>query len=155
MPRAFSIRAIMTLNYRSPSGEYRSRYDDPLPAALVVVAWLFIGFGVWTIILMVAEWTHNGMSFNLMCLGVFVGPGLLRLKRGWRIVALVLLWMTIIGQPLLLLAMLGGAPYRFHLLGRPATVTESVIIQSVTYVGAIWCYLILIRRDICRRFWLF
>jgi ABC-type sugar transport system permease subunit len=126
----------MTLDYQSPS-------KPSLPAALVVVAWLFIGFGIVSII---------GLP-----LGVFVGRGLLRLCPGPRTFALGLFWILII-LPLLVLPAVSLGILATIFPERMTNPTDGVLILAVLLAcpaGAFWSYKILVRRDIRQLFGLF
>lgn len=63
-----------------------------LPASLRIVAAVFIVYGLAASIDMVLAFTGGRIWINLGVLGLLIGPGLLRLSKGWRLVALVFVW---------------------------------------------------------------
>jgi hypothetical protein len=62
------------------------------PTSLRVVAALFFLAGVLGAINSVAALLHDSLHIRLEVLGLFIAPGLLKCRRGWRTCALVLLW---------------------------------------------------------------
>lgn len=67
-----------------------------LPISLKVVAILFILEGIYAVIETIIAYTLGQISINFMVLGLFIGPGLLALRSGWRTCALVFLWFGLI-----------------------------------------------------------
>ena len=92
----------------------------PLPTSLKVVAWFFILAGVYALIEVAVGLFNDRVSINLWVLGLFIGPGLLRLSRGWRTCALVFIWIALIGSPIAaLLSLAAEGPLDVKLLGQP------------------------------------
>lgn len=89
-----------------------------IPSALKIVAWLFIIGGICAVIEVVVALTQNRISINFGVLGLFIGPGLLKLRRGWRTCALVFLWIGLIAFPIIfLLGLSGTIPAYFEVFG--------------------------------------
>jgi len=62
-----------------------------IPLSLKVVAVLFIISGIFSVIEVVVDLMHSHINIHFGVLCLFVGPGLLRLRRGWRTCGLVFL----------------------------------------------------------------
>jgi len=80
-----------------------------LPASLKAVAILFIIGGIFCAIEVIVSLTLGRININLGVLGLFIGPGLLALRSGWRTCALVFIWIALISVPLVLLVMLSSS----------------------------------------------
>ncbi|MFH5802851.1 hypothetical protein [Alienimonas sp. DA493] len=128
----------------------------PLPTALKVVAWLFIITGALAAWDVLAALLNGRISLNFGVLGLFIGPGLLRLSSGWRTCGLVLLWIEMILIPLAILALVAsGGPLDVTLSGEPAG--EAPLLVGLGVVGAllalvVWEYRVLTRPDVRRLF---
>ena len=100
--------------------------------------------------------TQNRISINSGVLGVFVGPGLLRLRRGWRTCALVFLWIGLIIMPVIfLLGLLGTIPAYFEVFGTKLARIPSwwVSVGSIPFFLLVfWEYRVLTRPDVRRLF---
>lgn len=124
----------------------------PIPAALKVVAALFILSGVSAALEMLFALFQSRISINFGVIGLFVGLGLLGLRSGWRTCALVLLWIGMIGIPVIGLLMLGSsAPLNFAVFGvtighipKPA----GLVMAAGLFLLAVWQYRVLTRPDI-------
>jgi hypothetical protein len=73
---------------------------EPLPLSLKIVAILFILMGVSDAITILGSLMQNHIDVRFGVLGIFIGPGLLRLKAGWRTCALVFTWLSLILAPI-------------------------------------------------------
>ena len=62
-----------------------------IPVAVQVVAWLMILTGVWGGLGILFSLGRGGLFLDLKVLYLFVGIGLLKLRNGWRVCALVFL----------------------------------------------------------------
>jgi hypothetical protein len=138
-----------TLHYASPS------QAPGYPIALKVVAWLFIIFGVLAVLEIVAALFAGRVSLNVGVLGIFVGRGILRLRRGWRTCALVLLWLCMIIVSVVAVMILAGAG-KMTLFGTRVGRHEALVFGLPLTLGylalGIWQYRVLTRPDVRRLF---
>ena len=127
-----------------------------LPTSLFVVAVLFIVHGAFSLMEVLVSLMSFGININLGVLGLFIGPGLLRLSRGWRTCALVLIWIAMVAVPLVGLFMIAGdGPLDFKLFGHTVGhVPKAVGLMFAALIFAItvWEYRVLTRPDIRRLF---
>ena len=95
---------------------------------------------------------NNHININFGVLGLFIGPGLLRLSRGWRTCALVFLWIAIIGAPFIAIIFIAhSGPLNFTLFGQKvghASKEIGLAIAAIVFVIALWQYRVLTRPDI-------
>ena len=90
-----------------------------IPASLKAVAILFILGGIFAVIEVLVSLAHSHLNINFGVLGLFIGPGLLALRPGWRTCALVFLWIAMIGIPIIAILMLGHSnPLDFKVFGQ-------------------------------------
>lgn len=82
-----------------------------------MVAVLFIISGVLAALQVIARLLHGDIDLNFGVLAFFVGPGLLRLSRGWRTCGLVLNWIVLILFPILGVIVIGGGGSVHNSLG--------------------------------------
>lgn len=120
----------------------------PLPASLTAVAVIFIVFGALV---------HGNIDLDFGVLGLFVGPGLLRLSRGWRTCGLVLNWFPLIGLPIIaVLLLFDGQAMHARLFGATVAVDAvrgfALIIIAAFFALSLWVYHVLTRRDVRRLF---
>ena len=124
----------------------------PIPTELKVVAALFILSGIWSAIEVLVSLMHAHVNINFGVLGVLIGPGLLRLSRGWRTCALVLLWIALIGAPLIaVLFMLQHGPLDFSVFGQKvghAPKELGLAMAAIVFLLAVWQYRVLTRADV-------
>jgi len=127
-------------------------HTKPVPISLKIVAWLFIFFGVCSVIEIIVSLLHNNININLGVLGLFIGPGLLRLSRGWRTCALVFIWIALIGLPVFaLLALTARGPADLKLFGQligHAPKELALVGTAVLFLLALWEYRVLTRPDV-------
>ena len=130
--------------------------DRQIPAPLKVVAILFIVGGILSVIEVLVSFVHGHININFGVLGLFIGPGLLALRRGWRTCALVFLWIAMIGVPLFTVLMLGhSGPLDFKVFGQKVGYVSKefgLIIAIVAFGLALWQYRVLTRPDVRRLF---
>ena len=69
---------------------------EAIPTSLRIIAVLFFLGGISSIIEMAVALMNNSISVNFGILGLFIGPGLLRLSKAWRTCALVFIWLALI-----------------------------------------------------------
>lgn len=134
-------------------------YEPPrkgLPISLKAVAWIFIAFGILSAIDAVVSLAYGRLSINLGVLGIFAGRGLLRLSRGWRLFAMVVLWLEMLGCAAILLFALaagGSAPVRVNgrVVGNVPVWVMAVPTAAILAV-AVWQYYVLSRTDVAALF---
>ena len=122
------------------------------PAALKVVAIIFLLGGIWAVIEMLLQLSTGHLNINFGALGVFIGPGLLRGSRGWRTCGLVLLWLGM----LLVLAVAfvflqQDGPLDVSFLGRKvgkAPPMVGVAMAGAVFLFFFWMYWVLTRADV-------
>jgi hypothetical protein len=127
-----------------------------LPTALVVVSWLFILFGISSLLEIISGLFHGRIEFNTGIIALFVGRGLLKLSRGWRTCALVLLWLSFILAPIFVLLLLNSPrPVNLNICGLPAGEAPpgvGLAVIALIFLLAIWQYRVLVGRDVRRLF---
>lgn len=123
-----------------------------IPSALKIVAWLFIIGGILAVIEVMVALTQNRISINFGVLGLFIGPGLLKLRRGWRTCALVFLWIGLIIFPIIfLLGLSGTVPGYFEVFGvKVARIPSWWVSVGVIpfFLLVLWIYRVLTRPEI-------
>ena len=125
--------------------------------ALKVVAVLFILSGISSLIGVIVALTQSRLSINFGVLGLFIGPGLLRLSPAWRTWALVFTWLALVGAPLgVLLFLATPGSLDFKLFGQTVgqlSKTVAVGLAAVTFLIALWQYWVLTRPDVRELFY--
>jgi len=123
-----------------------------IPVSLTVVAVLFILGGIHAVIEVLVSLAHGEININFGVLGLFIGPGLLALRRGWRTCALVFLWIAMIGIPIVAILMLGHpGPLDFNVFGQKvghAAKELGLVIAVMLFLLSFWQYRVLTRRDV-------
>ena len=127
-----------------------------LPTSLFVVAVLFIVHGAFSLMEVLVSLINSGININLGVLGLFIGPGLLRLGQGWRTCALVLIWIAMVAVPLISLLMFAAdGPLDFKLFGQTVGHVPKafgLMFAIMIFAIAVWEYRVLTRPDIRRLF---
>jgi hypothetical protein len=128
----------------------------PIPTSLKVVAILFVLGGAFSLVEVVVSLMHGNVNMNFGVLGLFIGPGLLRLRRGWRTCALVFLWIGIIGAPIVAVIFITTSrPLDLaifdHKVGH-ASKEFGIAIAALLFGLAVWQYRVLTRPDVCALF---
>jgi len=127
-----------------------------IPLSLKVVAILFLLGGIFAILEVFVAFTQNRISINLGVLGVFIGPGLLALRPGWRTCALVFLWIGMIGMPLIAILMLShSGPLDIGVFGHKvgnASKGFGLVFAIILFLFTVWQYWVLTRPDVRRLF---
>lgn len=130
--------------------------NGKIPVSLKIVAVLFILGGVSAAIEIVVSLMHGRVNINFGVLGLFIGPGLLALKRGWRTCGLVFLWIGMIFAPIIgVLMLIQSGPVYFHLFGQRAGDTSKaigLIVVVAVFLLCFWQYRVLTRPDVRRLF---
>ena len=139
-----------------------------IPVSLTVVAILFILSGIDAAIGIVVSVIHNhlnlifvvlqnlifGILVNLILgiLMIFIGSGLLRLRRGWRNCALVFNWIAIIGLPILaLLIITESGPLNIKIFGQVVgnpTKGLGLFILGIEFAVVLWVNHVLTRPGV-------
>ena len=145
-PQVQSHRMLIPLQYATPQRQ-------PLPTALKVVAWLFLGFGVLAAVGLIADFSHGKLNLNCGVLGIFAGPGLLRRRRRWRTCALLLLWLDLVLIPIGIVFLLANysspATPDFHgLVVGTVPLPPILILQGMLWALTIWQYRVLTRLEV-------
>ena len=126
------------------------------PLALKIVAALFIISGIVAALEVLVSLARHRLSLNFGVLGIFIGLGLLRFRRGWRTCALVLTWLGLIFAPVFAVLVLAGArPIHIKILGQQighARRAEAFFIAAGVFALALWQYRVLTRPDVVRLF---
>jgi hypothetical protein len=127
-----------------------------IPASLKVVAILFILGGLSAVIEVLVSLAHSRININFGVLGLFIGPGLLALRPGWRTCALVFLWIAMIALPIVAALMLmHSGPLDFNVFGQKvghAPKGFGLAVAFIVFFLAFWQYRVLIRPDIRKLF---
>ena len=123
-----------------------------IPTALKVVAILFILGGIHSVIEIIVAIAHGRININLGVLGLFIGPGLLALRRGWRTCALVFIWITLIALPIFTAFMfIQSGPLDFNVFGQKigyATKEFGLVVAILLFLLELWQYRVLNRSDV-------
>ncbi|MEM7681529.1 MAG: hypothetical protein AAF288_06210 [Planctomycetota bacterium] len=127
-----------------------------LPTSLIAVAVLFIVGGVFSVLEVLVSLANSRININFGVLGLFIGPGLLRLSRGWRTCALVFIWITLIAVPLFALLLIAvDGPLDYNVFGQKfghASKAWGLVIVAIVFAIALWEYRVLTRPDVRRLF---
>jgi hypothetical protein len=127
-----------------------------IPTSLKVVAFLFFLGGIFALIEVVVSLAHGKLNLNFGLLGLFIGPGLLRFSRGWRTCALVLLWIAMIGIPIVaIFFMFASGPIDFKVFGQKvghASKGLTTVFAAVMFVLEVWQYRVLTSQHVRRLF---
>jgi hypothetical protein len=123
-----------------------------IPIQLKLVAWIFILSGISAAIEIFIDASNGRTNFNFGILGVFTGVGLLRLRRGWRTLALISLVIALASIPIVsLLALSTPGNFSFNLFGQKVVAVSPplfFIILVVVFVFTFWQFRVLVRPDI-------
>jgi hypothetical protein len=128
----------------------------PIPVALSIVSYLFLAFGLWTLIDMAVGSMTGRLNFNFGILGIWIFGGLRRYSRGWRTCALLFTWLYLFIPPIVIIYYFFGAPAYWQVFGhRFGSVSPlwSIVIAIVAFILALWQYWVLTRPDISRLFY--
>ena len=130
--------------------------QEQAPLALKIVAALFIIGGIFAALEVLVSLARNRISLNFGVLGIFIGLGLLRFRRGWRTCALVFTWIALVFVPVFALLVLGGAhPIHVKLFGQRVGSTSpgtALFLAVAAFALALWQYRVLTRRDVVQLF---
>lgn len=123
-----------------------------LPLSLRVVAILFILGGISSLIEVIVSMMRSHININFGVLGIFIGIGLYRLRRGWRTCALVFTWTGLIGIPIIGFLFLNHpGPLDYRVFGQKVGHVSKelgVVMALVFFIYTIWQYRILTRKEV-------
>jgi len=123
-----------------------------LPIQLKIVSWIFILGGISAAIEIFIDATKGHMNLNFGVLGIFVGIGLLHLKRGWRTLALVFLLMALIFTPIVgVLAISRPGNLDFQLFGQKIAAISPFLfflLLAGFFALTLWQFRVLVCRDV-------
>lgn len=125
-----------------------------IPRDLKIVAYLFIIFGIIVLIEILLDLINAHLNINFGVLQLPCGIGLLRLRRGWRTAALILLWFGLIANALFCLGVIFGSPV-LTFFGQPVGLASkplSLALAAGLFILMIWEYRVLTREDVRRLF---
>lgn len=129
---------------------------SPIPTDLRIAAWLFVVRGVLAVAEVIVQAAHDHVSINFNVLCIPIGLGLLRLRRGWRALALVFVGISLIALPIVCaLVLAGSGPARFHMFGLPMGTVDRgwfAVAAAVLFVFEVWQCRVLLRREVAARF---
>lgn len=130
----------------------RMERERQIPVSLTIVAVLFIIGGVSAVIEVVLKLMRGHININFGVLGLFIGPGLLALRPGWRICALVFTWIALIGVPIVtVLLLMHSGPVDFNVFGMKAGYAPKelgLVMAVAVFCLALWQYHVLMRPDV-------
>lgn len=131
--------------------------EDTRPLSLKIVAWLFIIGGCFAVIEVITGLLRGHININFGVLGIFIGIGLLKLKNGWRVCALIFLLFTLILMPIIVVIMLSmSGNAQFNVFGQPAGEIPKgfvVLFALPVYLLTAWQFYVLTRPELRALFW--
>jgi hypothetical protein len=123
-----------------------------IPIPLKLVGWIFILGGISAAIEILIDASNGRTNLNFGVLGVFIGIGLLRLRTGWRTLALVLLVIALVFIPILsVLALSTPGNLSFNIFGQKVAALSPpmfLILLAVFFVFTFWQFRVLLRPDV-------
>lgn len=150
--RGIETEAILKEQDKSKS----DKSTKPIPKSLEIIAGLFILAGVLAAIDTIRSLINFQLdniihlNFNFInVLGLFIGPGLLRYSRGWRLVALVFIWLMLIVCPIIIVISFVKCAFAPFLEISNVLI---LLISSVSFLIAFWEYHVLTSREIRKLF---
>lgn len=127
-----------------------------VPTALRVVAYIYLVAGVLSVFKCIALLFYSTFSIEFGILGIPIFFGLLNLRNGWRVCAIVLLWFGLIGFPIMFLLGLSGAmPAYYQIFGINVARVPGWFVSLATipfFLLVLWQYRVLVRPDVRRLF---
>ena len=119
----------MSGNYKYIVSQETPMYEKRnIPVSLKIVAILFILGGINSVIEIIVAIANSRININFGVLGLFIGPGLLALRPGWRTCALVFIWIALIFIPIFsVLVLFHSGPPDFDVFGQKVGHTSKEI----------------------------
>jgi hypothetical protein len=125
------------------------RMKTKIPIQLKLVAWIFILSGISAAIEILIDSSKGLINWNFGILGVFIGIGLLRLRNGWRALALILLVITLVFIPVLsVLALSTPGRLNFSVFGQKVAILSPPLFFTLLvgyFVLTFWQFHVLIQ----------
>lgn len=127
---------------------------DPrnIPTALRVVAYIHLVGGLLSVVTFFVLLFNGTFSIRLGILGIPIFFGLLNLRNGWRICAMVLMWFGLIGFPIIfVISLVSSVPAHFQLFGLNIARIHPWFVSLGTipfFLLVVWQYRVLIRPDV-------
>jgi hypothetical protein len=123
-----------------------------IPTQLKLVAWIFILGGISAAIEILIEASNGRANLNFGILGVFIGIGLLRLRPGWRTLALFFLVITLAFIPVLsVLALSTPGSLDFKIFGQKVAALSPPLfftLLAVFFIFTFWQFRVLVRPNV-------
>ena len=127
-----------------------------IPTALRVVAYIHLVMGILSVVEFFVLLLHSKLSLQFGILGIPIFFGLLNLRNGWRVCAMVLLWFGLIVFPIVFILGLSGAvPSYFEIFGIKIARLPGWVVSFGTipfFLLVLWQYRVLVRPEVCRLF---
>ena len=126
--------------------------DMKIPRSVKIVAYLFLFGGICSVIDIIVALTRGLIYLNLGVLGIPIFFGLLNRRNGWRVCAMVFLWIGFIVIPIVfLMGLVGDVPgyfevFRIKVARIPSWVTSVASIPIFFLI--LWQYRVLMRPEI-------
>ena len=112
--------------------------------------------GIFALVDVIMSLLLNRISINFGVLGLFIGPGLLALRPGWRSCAIVIFWISMIGLPIVAFFMLGHyGPLELKVFGQKvgyASKSFGLALVILFFFLTVWQYRVLTDPGIRRLF---
>lgn len=126
--------------------------EATFPLALTIVAVVFLLGGVLSLIETITSLKFGHISINFGVIGIFIGVGLFRLRRGWRTCALVFIWIGLVGLPIVGFQFLHySGPLNFGIYGRELgsfTKEIGLAVIMISFLFTLWQFRVLTRPDV-------
>lgn len=128
---------------------------DKIPIALNIVAIIFLLGGISSAIGMLIRWLDGQVHIDFGILSIPTYFGLRRFSRGWRIYALVCIWVVLVACPIFFVFGFVSQPADFSFFGLSTGKVPSFWISIVSvplFLVSLWELRVLTRSDIRSKF---
>ncbi len=115
-----------------------------IPTSLTILSILFLLGGISSVIDVTVSLINKHININLGVLGLFIGPGLLRLNPACRTCALVFIWFILIVAPIAVIVSI--VPFFMPTFGE-ASITF-LLLGIVIFLFGFWSYRVLTNPDV-------
>ena len=123
-----------------------------IPIQLKLVALIFFLGGISAAIEILIDASNGRTNLNFGILGVFIGIGLLRLRTGWRTLALIFLVIALAFIPILsVFALSTPGNLSFNIFGQNVAALSPPLffaLLAVVFLFTFWQFRILVRPDV-------
>jgi hypothetical protein len=118
-----------------------------IPFELAVLAALFLLTGISGLVGFVQEFLNHNINVDPSLLGIPIGIGLLRFRRGWRWLALFCIALDFV---VMVAFVVFGGPPQVLVLGRPIPLPAQAVValEAATLLVLAWAFLALARRKV-------